>query len=117
MQFFDPLANFPGNNEGANSSTRDIFLFRLADTYLLIGEAYFKLGQLDKAAEKINVVRKRTAVAGQGPDIMPSDVTLDFILDERARELDGEYHRWLDLERTRKLGRAFEHNILTNCNT
>ena len=112
-KFFDPLANFPGNNERAYSSTRDIFLFRLADTYLLAGEAYFKLGQPDKAAEKINVVRKRAAVAGQSLDITAADVTIDFILDERARELAGEYHRWLDLKRTRKLGRAFEHNILT----
>lgn len=112
-KFFDPLANFPGNNEKAYSSTRDIYLFRLAETYLLAAEAYFKLGQKDKAAEKLNVVRQRAAVIGQNLNITAANVDIDFILDERARELAGEYKRWLDLKRTHRLDRAFAHNPLT----
>jgi len=35
--------------------------------------------------------------------IAPSDVTLDFILDERTREFYGEWQRWWDLVRTQSL--------------
>jgi hypothetical protein len=41
-------------------------------------------------------------------------VTIDMILDERTRELMGEYNRWYDLKRTEKLiERATKHNPWT----
>lgn len=112
-KFYDPNAGLPYNNEFAYASTKDVFLFRLAETYLLAAEAYFKLGQLDKAAEKLNAIRQRAAKPGQSMTISASDVSIDFILDEKAREQAGEYKRWLDLKRTQRLARAFEYNILT----
>lgn len=113
-KFFDPNALAAGNNENNYTSTRDIFIFRLAETYLIAAEAYFKSGQIEASVEKLNAVRQRAAKSGQSLAITSSDVTLDFILDERARELEGEYKRWLDLKRTHSLQRAVEHNLLTN---
>ncbi|MFP4340476.1 MAG: RagB/SusD family nutrient uptake outer membrane protein [Cyclobacteriaceae bacterium] len=81
---------------------RDFYLMRLGEAYLLRAEARFQQGNLAGAADDINVIRRRAAWDGmeEEMEITPSDVTLDFILDERARELDGEGQRWFDLTRT-----------------
>jgi hypothetical protein len=95
-KFDDPKSTF----SITGSSTRDIYLARLGETYLIAAEAYFKSGNSIAAADRINEVRKRAAVSGKSLAINPADVSIDFILDERGRELLGEYHRWTDLKRT-----------------
>lgn len=69
---------------------------RLADTYLLLAEAQFKQGKTADAAATLNIVRARAGATA----ITPAQVTLDFILDERSRELITEEQRRYTLLRT-----------------
>ncbi len=83
----------------AGSTYRDMYLLRLAETYLLRAEAYLDNGEETNAAADINEVRSR---ANASP-VSDSDVTIDYILDERARELVYEEQRRITLMRTGKL--------------
>jgi starch-binding outer membrane protein, SusD/RagB family len=81
--------------------TRDYIAFRLAETYLILAEAQLKQGKIAEATEAINVVRRRAAWPGKtaAMEIKPSDLTMEFIMAERERELLGEQMRWFDLKR------------------
>lgn len=71
----------------------DQYIFRLAETYLNRAEAYWWLGKNDLATEDVNTIRRRV----NAPEL--SSVTLEDILDERARELFLEDHRKTELTR------------------
>ncbi len=88
--------------EGDNASgrtTNDVYVYRLAGLYLLRAEAYLRNGEKQKAADDINKVRSRAHASS----ISASDVSVDFILDERARELMYEVSRRRTLMRMGKL--------------
>jgi hypothetical protein len=78
---------------------KEHYMMRLAETYLLRAEAYLRKNELQKAADDINVVRNRA----NATPVDPANVTLDYILDERARELMIEELRRLTLSRVGKL--------------
>lgn len=80
---------------------RDYIAMRLADTYLLLAEAQFRQGKIADATATINVVRRRAAWPGKQTEmeITSAQMTFEFLMEERARELTGEQTRWLDLKR------------------
>ena len=90
----------------SGTGTRDVFEIRLAEMYLIACEAlYMQPGKAAEALPYINEVRKRAAKPGHIADMMATvnDLSIDFILDERALELGAERYRWIDLKRTGKL--------------
>lgn len=84
----------------ANSVDIDFPMFRLADVYLMYAEATLRgnSGDMSKAVNLVNDLRERS-YGSNVADISSSDLDLDFILDERARELYWEGHRRTDLIR------------------
>lgn len=78
----------------------DFPLFRLAEAYLIYAEAVLRggTGSTTQALNYINELRER-AYGNTSGNISMGDLTLDFILDERARELHWEAKRRTDLIR------------------
>src|SRR5690606_30986152 len=86
-------------NSQARNSFTDSYIFRLAETYLLRAEAYIGKGDGVNAAKDVNIVRAR---ANASP-ATSEEMTIDYILDERARELHWEELRVLTLMRLGKM--------------
>ncbi|MCG6187363.1 RagB/SusD family nutrient uptake outer membrane protein [Maribellus maritimus] len=91
----------------SNTTYANIYQIRLAETYLVRAEAYLGKGDKANAAKDINVVRSRA----QAPEVAAEDVDIDYILDERARELAFEENR---LQTLCRLGKLVERNRLYN---
>ena len=86
-------------NLSLTGSYRDRMKFRLAETYLLLAEAYLGQENPSKAADAVNEVRLRAGASV----VSSANMTMDFLLDERIRELVGEESRRFTLIRTNKL--------------
>lgn len=97
-KFLDPFRASVQDMRGS----RDYMVARLAETYLIASEALYKSGNTPEALTYINTVRRRAAIPGKetAMEITASELNMDFILDERGRELLGEMDRWFDLVRT-----------------
>ncbi len=103
-KYEDPDKDVPNSPGG-----RPFPVAKLGETYLLAAEAAMKTGNAAGAMDLINVLKQR---AVNRPELSPAErtnrynnirltspdqVTLDFILEERTRELCGESTRWPDL--------------------
>lgn len=85
----------------------DWYDMRLAETYLLRAEAYLMKGDLTAAAADLNTIRERSGAQ----KITASEVTIDYILDERMRELGIEEKRRITLSR---MGKMYERTVKYN---
>ena len=116
----------PNNASGyANSSSlRPFNVAKLSEVYLIAAEAAVMGATGTKTArELINVLRERAAYRSANTEAQnetaktnilaatPANIDIDYILDERSRELYGEQLRWADLVRTKKLSRAKTYSI------
>ncbi|HEV8286512.1 MAG TPA: RagB/SusD family nutrient uptake outer membrane protein [Chitinophagaceae bacterium] len=91
----------PISDINANFSDVDFPVFRLSEMYLIYAEAVLRGGTGGDATtvlNYINLIRTR-AYGNTSGNINSSQLTLNFILDERGRELFWEAHRRTDLIR------------------
>jgi starch-binding outer membrane protein, SusD/RagB family len=99
--------NRPTNLVNVNRSSQSWIVFRLAEIYLNIAEAAYELGNRTEAFDYVEAVRVRAGSKVTRPAIdqtmsstlgYPIEASLQFIRDERGRELYCENHYWWDLK-------------------
>jgi hypothetical protein len=86
----------------------DFPVFRLADAYLMYAEAVVRGGTGGDATTALGYVNAllTRAYGDNSGNISAPALTLDFLIDERARELYGECHRRTDLIRFGKFSES-----------
>ncbi|WP_319226886.1 RagB/SusD family nutrient uptake outer membrane protein [Draconibacterium orientale] len=99
--------SFDPDDQWGWTNIKDFPIMRFGETYLLRAEARLKNGNTAGAADDINVLRDRAFKAAREESgnselgkVSAADIDLDFILDERARELFAEENRRMTLMRT-----------------
>lgn len=92
--------------------TGDVFIMRMAEIYLIAAEAEQQLGNGAKAAEYLNVIKKRAARNDAAyAQMQVATATQDDVMDEYAREMCGEYQRWLVMKRHKE---TFKQRLTSN---
>jgi starch-binding outer membrane protein, SusD/RagB family len=120
------------SNQPGASSVNNYRILRFADVLLLKAEAILQSGgSTEEAIDLINQVRTRARNISGGNGIQPADlsnaesdrnVIMQWIMDERLRELGGEGQRWFDLRRWQMQGiinldnAFFSSNVSDNIN-
>jgi hypothetical protein len=97
----NPFGGFLLN--GASRLFMQKYMARLAETYLLRAEAYLGKSDPQKAADDVNMLRNRA----QATPASAAEMNMDYILDERMRELYMEEFRAVTLTR---LGRLYDRD-------
>ncbi|HAQ37698.1 MAG TPA: RagB/SusD family nutrient uptake outer membrane protein [Saprospirales bacterium] len=104
----------PLSPNGTTYCTIDYPMFRTADAYLMAAESILRgaSGSRGEALNFVNEIRERAYLSGKYGNatsgaITDNELTLDFILDERARELHTELVRRTDLIRFGKFTKGY----------
>lgn len=114
LKFFPSLKKadtpslYAGSNANKPYSSADCIVYRLGETYLLSAEIEWRLGNLPGAKSRLDDLRNRSCEGrDHSLDVSTAQINADFLLDEYAREMIGEWNRWMTLKRFR----AFESRI------
>jgi len=123
-QFYFPIIlkySAPDRTSATDEWTgRHAFVIRISDMYLVSAEAALMKSNTLKAYQRLETLADARAIDGNGAALLAAygvdnasdaDLNIDFILDERARDLATEDYRFFDLKRTGKLQERIEaHN-------
>lgn len=109
-KFLDPQNYFlQPNRAGGGITHKDWYALRFAESLLLRAEAYLASNQKELALQDINRVRARSKAKPATLD----ELDIDYVLDERVRELYGEEWRLVTL---RRVGKLLERTLKYNDN-